>query len=50
MVFFTVQKLLSLIRSHLFAFVFIFIRRWVRKGLAEIYVRVSSLCFPVRVL
>ena len=49
-VFFTVQKLLSLIRSHLFVFAFIFIRRWVRKDLAAIFVRVFCLCFPVRVL
>ena len=40
MVSFAVQKLLSLIKSHLFIFVFIFItlRRWIRKDLAVIYV------------
>ena len=39
---FAVQKLLSLIRSHLFIFVFIFIRRWVKKDLAVIYVKECS--------
>ena len=38
MVSFAVQKLLSLIRSHLFIFVFISIRRWIKKDLAGIYV------------
>ena len=39
-VFFSVQKLLSLIRSHLFTFVFISIysRRWVIEDLALIYI------------
>ena len=38
-VFFSIQKLLSLIRSHLFTFVFISVplRRWVIDGLALIY-------------
>ena len=52
-VFFAVQKLLSLIRSHLFLFVFYFhySRRWVIEDLAVIYViRVFCLCFPLRVL
>ena len=31
MVFFAVQKLLSLIRSQVFIFVFIFIRQWIKK-------------------
>ena len=36
---FAVQKLLSFMRSSLFIFVFISIRRWVRENLAAIYVR-----------
>ena len=38
---FAVQKLLSLIRSHLFVFVFMFYypRKWIRKDLATIYVK-----------
>ena len=39
---FAVQKLLSLIRSHLFIFVFIFIQ----KDIAVIYVKECSACFP----
>ena len=35
---FALQKLLSFIRSHLFIFVFISIRSWVKKDLAVIYV------------
>ena len=52
LVFFAVQKLLSLVRSHLFAFVFISItlRRWVIEHLALIYVFECSACFPLRVL
>ena len=44
MVSFAVQKLLSLIISHLFIFVFIFITlgRQVKKGLAMIYVKECS--------
>ena len=44
MVSFAVQKLLSLIISHLFIFVFISITlgMWVKKGLAEIYVKECS--------
>ena len=38
MVSFAVQKLLSVIRSHLFIFNFHFSRRWVKKDLAVIYV------------
>ena len=39
MVSFTVQKLLSFIRSHLFIFFYFhFSRRWVKKDLAVIYV------------
>ena len=52
-VFFAVQKLLSLIRSNLFLFVFYFLysRRWVIEDLDVIYViRVFCLCFPLRVL
>ena len=36
------KKLLHLIRSHLFSFVFIFIRRWVKKISAAIYVKEYS--------
>jgi len=39
MISFTVQELLSLIRFHLFIFVLISIRRWVKKDIAVIYVR-----------
>ena len=35
---FAVQKLLSLIRSHLFSFYFCYSRRWVTEDLALIYV------------
>ena len=42
MVSFSVQKLLSLIRSHLFTFAFIFFRRWIKKDIAAIYVRECS--------
>ena len=42
---FPVQKLLSLIRSHLFTFVFIcYSRSWVIKDLAVIYVIECSAC------
>ena len=47
---FAVQKLLSLIRSHLFTFVSVSITLgggWVIEDLASIYV---CLCFPIRVL
>ena len=45
-----VQKLISLIRSHLFTFVFIcYSRRWVIEDLALIYVIKCSACFPQRV-
>ena len=49
---FIVQKLLSLIRSHLFIFVFISITLGSKsqRNLAVIYVRVFCLCFPLRVL
>ena len=49
---FAVQKLLSLIRSHLFTFVFISVysRRWVIEDLALIYVIECSPCLPVRIL
>ena len=48
---FAVEKLLSLIRSHLFIFVFYFhySRRWVIKDLPLIYVIEGSACFPLRV-
>ena len=42
MVSFAVQEPLSLIRSHLFIFVFIFIRRWVKKDLSVVYVKECS--------
>ena len=52
---FAVQKLLSLIRSHLFTFVFISVntRMWIIKDLVLIYVikiKVFCLCFLLRVL
>ena len=48
---FAVQKLLSLIRSHLVTFVFISITLlWVIEDLALIYVAECSACFPLRVL
>ena len=49
---FAVQKLLGLIRSHLFTFFFNFCysRRWVIEDLAFIYVIECSACFPLRVL
>ena len=43
MVSFAVQKLLSLIRSHLFIFVcFHYSRKWIKKDLAAIFVRECS--------
>ena len=47
-----VQKLLSLIRSHLFIFCFYFqyTGRWIIEDPALIYVRVFCLCFPLGVL
>ena len=43
MVSFAVQKLLSLIKSHLSIFVFIcYSRRWVKKDLAVVYVKECS--------
>ena len=47
MISFSVQKLLSLIRSHLFTFVFISITLggWVKEDLALIYVIKCSACF-----
>ena len=49
---FAVQKLLSLIRSHLFYFCFYFhySRRQVIEDLALIYIIECSVCFPLRVL
>ena len=49
---FVVQNLLSLIRSHLFIFVFYFhySGMWVKEDFAVIFVRVFCLCFPLRVL
>ena len=44
MVFFAVQKFLSLIRSYLFIFVYIFFRRQIKKDLAVIYVKKCSAC------
>ena len=42
MVSFAVKNLLSLTRFHLFIFVFIFFRRWLRKGIPVIYVKECS--------
>ena len=39
---FAAQKLLCLIRSHLFIFVLIFIRRWIEKDITAIYNRKCS--------
>ena len=51
MVSFAMQKLLHLIRFHLFVFVFIFITLGGRlKKISVIFVRVFCLCFPLRVL
>ena len=44
MVFIVVQNLLSLIRSHLFIFVFIFTGRWLQKDFDVIYVKECSAC------
>ena len=51
MVFFAVQKLLSLIRSHLFIFVLISVTLGVgSKKICDLCQRVFFLCFPLRVL
>ena len=42
MVPFAVQNILSLTRFHLFIFVFIFFRRWLRKDIPVIYVKECS--------
>ena len=42
MVSFAVQKLLSLMRSHLFIFAFIYFRRWIQKNISVIYVKECS--------
>ena len=49
---FAVQKLLSLIRSHLFIFVFIFITLGggSKRSCCNLCQRVFCLCFPLRVL
>ena len=49
---FTVQKLLSLIRPHLFIFVFISFALGGRslRSRCDLYQRVFCLCFPLRVL
>ena len=39
---FAVQKIVSLIRSHLFIFIFIFFGRWIQKDIAMIYVKEYS--------
>ena len=44
---FTMQKLLSLIRSHLFIFVFHYFGRWIEKDIASIYMSVLTV-FPLR--
>ena len=52
MVSFAVQKLLSLIRFHLFiylCFYFRYSRSQIQNDIAAIYVRVFCLCFPLRV-
>ena len=46
MVSFAVQNLLSWIRSHFKVFVFIFIRRWVKKDISVIYVSVLPMFSP----
>ena len=46
---FAMQKLLHLIRSHLYIF-FSHYSRCIQKHIAVIYVRVFCLCFPLRVL
>ena len=53
MVSFAVQKILSLIRSHLFIFISILfpsLKEMDQKNIAVIYVRVFCLYFTVRVL
>ena len=45
---FAVQKLLSMIRSHL-CFYFRYSRRWIKKDTAVIYVRVFWLSFTLRI-
>ena len=47
MVFIVVQNLLSLIMSHWFIFVCIFIRRWLKKDLVVIYVKERSAHVPL---
>ena len=49
---FAVQRLLSLIRPHLFIFAFVSITLGDRakKSIAVIYVRVFCICFPLGVL
>uniref|UniRef100_A0A8D1VGI6 Uncharacterized protein n=1 Tax=Sus scrofa TaxID=9823 RepID=A0A8D1VGI6_PIG len=48
---FTLQKLLNLVRSHFFMSVFIFITLGGgSEEIAAVYVRVFGLCFPLRVL
>ena len=51
MVSFAVQKLLSLIRSHLlFFFNCHYSRRWIKKFCYDLCQRVFCLCFPIRVV
>ena len=51
MVSFAMQKLLSLIRSHLLIFVSIFIKRWNKKRYCcDLHQRVFCPCFSLRVL
>ena len=52
MVYFHVQKLLSLIRYHLFIFVFIFITlgSGSKSYCCDLYQKVFCLCFPLGVL
>ena len=52
MVSFSVKKLLSIIRPHLFIFVFVFInpKRWIQNDIAVIYVKECSVCFLPSVL
>ena len=51
LIFFAVQKLLSLIRSHLFIFVFILLP-WETdlENIGTVYVRIFCLCSPLEVL
>ena len=49
MVSFALPKFLTLLRSHLpiFAFIFFTLGRQIQKNIAMVYVRVFCLCFPL---